>query len=598
MANWYVSYDQYFLVDEWSALATVAPGAIVRQTDASNPNKASLRCFRTELGGITGTDEPSWDTSQGATTAGDGTVDWVEVTGQEAYQAPGAWGAPFAHLYNAGQWANQSGGDTIYIDKDSVEMATPEVISIYLPGADAAPCIVASVNAGVSSHVPPQAADVAPGASIDCTGGSTVILAASAGAGTGFVVVNGLGVNADGPINLMAGASAANGGMVFQLCDFAFTGSIDGLFYQFGDDRNVISGRNGAMQALVFEGCTFSFDMPTQYMTPNCHIKWGGAGSSIGGSAVPTSLFYAPVMPGTLLLDGVDLSAITAGNSLVGAPGGDAAATFDAYLLDCKLAAGVTVLSPTSNQGIAGGTIQVARSAAGGKNYVSDKYQGNQGSFATSAVVVRTGGASVLGTPISWDTRATPPAGRWVTPMVAGPIVVPNATAGVARTLTLYGVGLGALTNANAWLTAEYLGTAGSNLATFKTTTVASYFALASAAALTADTSAWTATTRQNSHSYAEGDVIAVASNAGRIFFCTTAGMSAGSLPGAYASAVDGGNVTDGAATFTAGTRFKIALTLSSPAPAIAGSIYATANLATASADPVRAFLDPAIVVS
>ena len=57
------------------------------------------------------------------------------------------------------------------------------------------------------------------------------------------------------------------------------------------------------------------------------------------------------------------------------------------------------------------------------------------------------------------------------------------------------------------------------------------------------------ATARQNSHAYAVGDVIKLPTNPGRVFFCTDGRHVAGSEPGGYATAVDGGSVTDGGAT-------------------------------------------------
>ena len=38
--------------------------------------------------------EPAWIITKGGSTTDSGGVIWVEVTGNEAYQAPGAWAAP------------------------------------------------------------------------------------------------------------------------------------------------------------------------------------------------------------------------------------------------------------------------------------------------------------------------------------------------------------------------------------------------------------------------------------------------------------------------------------------------------------------------
>lgn len=59
-------------------------------------------------------------------------------------------------------------------------------------------------------------------------------------------------------------------------------------------------------------------------------------------------------------------------------------------------------------------------------------------------------------------------------------------------------------------------------------------------------------TARPNSTVVGLGYGIAVASNIGLDFICTTAGTTAGSEPAGYASAINGGTVTDGTAVFTA----------------------------------------------
>ncbi|MFN0122396.1 MAG: hypothetical protein ACKV2V_18025, partial [Blastocatellia bacterium] len=61
-----------------------------------------------------------------------------------------------------------------------------------------------------------------------------------------------------------------------------------------------------------------------------------------------------------------------------------------------------------------------------------------------------------------------------------------------------------------------------------------------------------------------------------RVFFCTaiTTGVLAGSEPAGYATAVDGGSVTDGGATFRAGWRFLLEVPLNDPAPQLTGPIY------------------------
>jgi hypothetical protein len=57
---------------------------------------------------------------------------------------------------------------------------------------------------------------------------------------------------------------------------------------------------------------------------------------------------------------------------------------------------------------------------------------------------------------------------------------------------------------------------------------------------------------RGNATFYVQGDTITVATNAARLFVCTTAGTSAAAEPADYATATDGATVADGAAAFRA----------------------------------------------
>jgi hypothetical protein len=161
--------------------------------------------------------------------------------------------------------------------------------------------------------------------------------------------------------------------------------------------------------------------------------------------------------------------------------------------------------------------------------------------------------------------------------------------------VTWYGVFNGAAlpNNDEVWIDMEYLGDSGDLIGQFTKGTKADV--LRSGAALTADTSAWdgAATARQNSHAYSVGDVIAVATNPGRIFFCTaSSGNSAASEPGGYATAVDGGAVTDGSCTFRAGMRFSQTLSFT---PQIAGPVYGYVRCGKASS---TYYLDPKMTFS
>jgi hypothetical protein len=208
---------------------------------------------------------------------------------------------------------------------------------------------------------------------------------------------------------------------------------------------------------------------------------------------------------------------------------------------------------------------------------------GYEGFMTTDRVGYKAGGASIQSSPYSWKllTQYATTADPWI----SLPISAYNSNIATTVTVTVYGCTTGALpTNDEMWLDVDFLGTTYSPLATFVS---GRCLTLATPANLSTDTSDWTgvAGARANSHAYVLGDELSIASTGGnRLFVCTTAGTSAGSLPGGYATATDGSAITDGGAVFTAVRRFTITLSLT-PYPLVSGPINAVirvANNATA----------------
>jgi hypothetical protein len=148
------------------------------------------------------------------------------------------------------------------------------------------------------------------------------------------------------------------------------------------------------------------------------------------------------------------------------------------------------------------------------------------------------------------------------------------------------------LTNAQLWIEVNYFGTAASTLQSMATSGLANV--LAASSNVTTSSTSWGAgaTARANTTAKALGDIMSVSSNAGRIFFCTTAGTTSGSLPAGYASCVDGGSVTDGAAVFRAGMR----MTVTSPSltPQVAGLLRAVPKIGVVS---TTVYIDPLLTV-
>jgi hypothetical protein len=255
-----------------------------------------------------------------------------------------------------------------------------------------------------------------------------------------------------------------------------------------------------------------------------------------------------------------------------------------------------TNLSSDNSKG--DGQVYISRCDNSATNY-KFTYSDPIGRIDADAVVVRTGGALDGAQNFSWKFVTTANASAGYDALTAPTVGIWNPTTVANVTVTLRGIVNAAAvpTDHEMWMEVDYHGSSGNPQSTRATTRFADY--LAAPINLTADsTSAWdsNASARLNSHTYSVGDVIKLASNPNRIFFCTaTTGNTASSDPGGYSSAVDGGSVTDGLATFRAGCRFSMAVTLSSPQPQIAGNLYATVKAAKPS---TTTYVDPQIVLT
>ena len=227
-----------------------------------------------------------------------------------------------------------------------------------------------------------------------------------------------------------------------------------------------------------------------------------------------------------------------------------------------------------------------------GVNYGQRRYA-DGGSLKADPLVTRAAGASDGATAFAWQIVTTGEA-SWALPFESIASGKMNNVTGSALTVTVEGIAntsalpqndeiwidVGALTDAT-----YPLGSIARSARANGLTTPANY---------ATSTAVWggTAPTRANSTAYALGAPIALASNPGRVFFCTTAGTSNGSEPAGYASAVDGGSVTDGTAVFRAGWRFKMTASIT---PQMAGPI----SMRVQAAEPSQTwYIDPAFAVA
>lgn len=645
---WYISSAAWTAASAWTATHSYTAGTLVRQS--ATPTVGNERIFACTVAGTSGGSEPTWVVTKGAKTT-DNTVTWIEVTGQAAVNgdvttghAPvwalnltptlgviiydsvttslqvctasgagktsgsisfsatagvtttdasatwtslgatsnfGAWAAP--HARGSGAFATNwsVAGNDFYFADNHAETSSSAVL-FNCPGAYITfdlPSRCISIDHTLS--VPPTG--VKSGASVTCTSGNLTIASSPSNASAYYY-----GFTFAASANLFV--SDINGAQLnFDTCVFDISS---------GSSGSVINVGNATDSRIVWNNCGAKFSNGTQSIRLYSSIFiWKNSASAILGSTLPTGLIFFP-QSGEVnviaLLEGLDLSPITGSIVYAGDVGGYVC------IKDCKLASGVTTASMTSlGLNI---TVDVVRSDSSGTNYRMEHHT-MQGDETTSTTVVRTGGATDGVTPVSHQISTNSAIINY-RPFEATPIAQWNSATATNLAVTLYGVMVSTTrpTNAQFWFDVEYLGVSGASLGSFVSGGQANV--LASASNLATDTSAWNsaATARANTHTYTAGSgatlgsVISVPSApAGMIFFCTAGtGSSASSVPGGYASATDGAQITDGGFTFTAGYRFSLTLTLSSPQPAQVGYLYVYPKAAAASA---IFFIDPLVVL-
>lgn len=640
---WYVSSAAWSLVSAWAASHSYSAGALVRQNAA--PTVGNERVFACIVAGTSGASEPTWVVTKGAKTT-DSSVTWIEVTGQPGVNGDttnsAVWQASKAPplgmiIYDSTSGALQvcttaSGNSLASVPTFSATagVTTNDSSNVWTSlgaasgfAAWAAPArrgaIVFATNWGVAgndfyfadNHAESQTTALTfnpPGAnnlqgsrclSVDHTAGVP-----PAGVKSGATVTAssaGMTINSapNFPWNYFYGITFATSA---QLTVGDITGSIlvfDTCGFDVSIGTSSLSIGNSTPGVVVWNNCTVKFGATTSSIRIyDTNWTWRNTANAVLGTTIPTSLITlvsGNMLNSTSLIEGVDLSAITT-NLVYGG-------SFQGYVCfkDCKLGSGVTIAANLSGNSVST-LVDVIRCDSGGTNYQLSRF-GMQGQQVTSTSVVRTGGATDGATPVSHQIGTGTFLSTWY-PYSGIPITVWNTTTAANLTVTLHGVALATSlpTNADLWFDVEYLGASGNPLGSFVSGGLANV--LSTPSNLTADTaSAWSskATARGNSTNYTAasgstlGDVISVSSApAGMIFFCTASGSSAGSVPGAYGSAVDGQQITDGTATFTAGYRFKLTLTLSAPQPAQAGYLYVYPKSGQASS---IFFLDPLAVL-
>lgn len=359
-------------------------------------------------------------------------------------------------------------GDSFFVSEDHAETQAT-AMTLTCPGTAGSPIFIYCVNHAGS--VPPVSADLRTTATISTTANSNITISGTHycygiifSAGSGAVAAN---------MNL-CGSSGSN--QLYSACAMRLGGTVGGFL-----NLTVASGSS----YLVWDNTTVQFASASAKISMQSgHFKWRNTASAITGATIPNTLFVLDsIRGGTVTVEGVDLSAIPSGNTIVA--GTDDSINY--FFKDCKLASGVTISgTPVSPSAM---LTDLFRCDSGGTNYRTERYR-YEGTQSIETTIVRTGGASDGTTPISWKIVTTANS-KWILPFEAIPIAIWNDTVGSSVTLTLYGIwGGGAVpNNDDIWMDVEYLGASGNPQGSFISASKADN--LATGSALTTDTSTW-----------------------------------------------------------------------------------------------------------
>jgi hypothetical protein len=362
-------------------------------------------------------------------------------------------GADWANAYTtlAAAFAAKVAGDDFWVAHDHAETQA-SAMALNSPGTMPSPCRVICVDRGGS--VPPVPADLRDTATITTTGANAITI----GSNTSVTYFEGIIFSsASGAVSTSFSLNSASADVFnyFNNCALRLGGTSGG---------NLVVGTTttGVGNECVWDNTTFQVSAAGSGIARRlCMFTWKNTSSAITGATLSTNLFINSGAGGWSFIEGVDLSALGSGKTLV--PSVQGPVKF--FFKDCKLGASVTVAATPVSSGNA--EVDLIRCDSGDTNYRHERYR-YEGTQTVETTVIRTGGASDGTTPIAWKLITTANSKRHL-PFEAAPISIWNETVGSPLTLTVEGIwGGGAVpTDADIWMDVEYLGTSGFSLGNF-----------------------------------------------------------------------------------------------------------------------------------
>lgn len=367
-------------------------------------------------------------------------------------------------------------GGIVYVSQVHAETQA-SAMTITPPGTAASPMQILCVQ---DSAEPPTT--LATTATVTTTGNNAMTLSTGHAYFYGITFSGGTGAN-NLNLNVAAAAASNSASYIMESCVLknATSGSTSAIIL--GTNNN---GRGGVALELI--SCTLQFGAAGQQAICEGNVIIKG-GTTAG--TVPTSLFRLGVTnnnnQGELMVIGMDLSSMS--GILVSVA---QSACYKATFADCKLHASTTMStgSMASRKSL---ELTVVNCDSGDTNY-KYSHQVYEGTETQETVIVRSGGASDGTTAFSRKVVSTANSSL-LRPYESLPMVVWNTATGSAVTLSVPVITDGVtLTDAEAWLEVEYLGTSGYPLGSYASDRVSNPIFGTPANQATDGVSSWTTT--------------------------------------------------------------------------------------------------------
>lgn len=407
-------------------------------------------------------------------------ANWYVYSGAAGTGTGADWTNACTTLTLALALAGYAAGDTFYVAHDHAE-STAAAITLTFKGTPVAPDRVICVDR--AGTVPPVSADLRTTGQIITTGASSITLAGIAAGGSPVVYIDGLIIKSG--TSGVAGLSCTTSGFFYfknsAIKKLSSTLNTSAIAFT--------SSASGSPSAtVILDNTTLEFGATGDTVSIRSGVEfiWKNTAAAIAGAVFPTGLFNSATtsIGSTFLLDGVDLSALS-GKSLF-----TSTTKIDRVrLVNCKLPSSFTI-GPAASQP-RGFRAELVNCDSGAVNYRQEIYD-FAGTLTAETVIVRTGGASDGTTPISHKIATTANA-KALAPFESFPLAIWNDTTGSAKTLSVEIINDGlTLTNAEAWVEVEYLGSSATPLASLGSSGVADV--LAAGANIPTSSETWTTT--------------------------------------------------------------------------------------------------------